>query len=29
LLADSGLPIVNAADLDTAASEIVKLAAKN
>ena len=29
LLADSGLPIVTATDLDTAASEIVKLAAKN
>jgi succinyl-CoA synthetase beta subunit len=28
LLADSGLPIVTATDLDTAASEIVKLAAK-
>ena len=26
LLADSGLPIVTATDLDTAASEIVKLA---
>ena len=29
LLAESGLPIVTATDLDTAASEIVKLAAKN